>query len=108
MFKDHDKKISKLLSDKENTDWEKVLRHHKIMILRIQHERLIHLIVMIFVGIVMSFSFLATIVSGKSLIIFLDIPLLILFTAYLFHYRFLENTTQKWYKIEDAVTEKIK
>jgi uncharacterized membrane protein len=98
--------IKKTLSDKsENADWKEILKTHKLMIERIQHERLIHLLVTIFVGLVMVLSLLATVISENIILAFLDIPLLILFTAYIFHYRFLENTTQGWYKIEDSIKE---
>lgn len=69
------------------------------MLKTIRHERLIHLLVMIFVGLVMSMSFFTTIVSEKYFLLLLDIPLLMLFVGYLFHYRFLENTAQNWTKI---------
>jgi len=108
MFKDYDKKINKILSDKVETNTDMTQKRHKLMILRIQHERSIHLLVTIFVGVVMAMSFLATIISDELLLLFLDIPLLILFVAYLFHYRFLENLTQKWYLLEDILTNEKK
>lgn len=103
MFKDYDKKINKILSDKVEINTDMTQKRHKLMILRIQHERLIHLLVMIFVGVVMAMCFLATIISDEFLLLLLDIPLLVLFVAYLFHYRFLENLTQKWYLLEDII-----
>jgi hypothetical protein len=105
MFKEYDKKIKEILSEgKEGTDWKSVLADHIEMIVNIQHERLIHLLVTIFVGTVMSLLFLNTIATEKSILLILDIPLLFLFAGYLIHYRFLENTTQKWY----GITEQIK
>ena len=76
------------------------------MISRIQHERLIHLLVTIFVGIAMTLASLLIILTGSSTLLLLDIPLLMLFVGYLFHYRFLENTTQNWYKIEDQIKDR--
>jgi hypothetical protein len=107
MFKNYDLKIKKTLSDKEEgTNWEKVLKYHKLMISRIQHERLIHLLVTIFVGIVFMAAFFITIITKISNLLLLDIPLLALFVGYLFHYRFLENTTQNWYKLEDQIIDR--
>ena len=63
MFKDYDKKINKILSDKVGIDRDRIQKRHKLMILRIQHERSIHLLVTVFVGMVMTMSFLATVVS---------------------------------------------
>jgi hypothetical protein len=108
VFKTYNIKIKKILANGAGSqDWKKTLETHKLMIMRIQHERLIHLLVTIFVGIVMTASFLVTVTTGKIILAILDIPLLALFAGYIFHYRFLENTTQNWYKMEDQIIEKI-
>ncbi len=104
MFKLYDAGIRKVLEDEsKDKNWKEILKTHKLMIKRIQHERLIHLLVTIFVGVVMALSILTTVITEKMLLVYLDVPLLILFTAYIFHYRFLENTTQKWYELEDKI-----
>jgi len=104
MFKTYNSKIKELLSAKTpGTDWKSVLENHKGMISKIQHERLIHLIVTFFVGIIMSASAFITIITQKSDLLIFCIPLLFLFIAYLFHYRFLENTTQSWYILEEKI-----
>ena len=107
MFREYDTHIKKLLLNKNGIDWEKIAEHHQVMILRIQHERLIHLLVTIFVGIIMIVSAFVTIITQNQLFIVFTIPLIGLFGAYLFHYRFLENTTQKWYKIEEEIIANI-
>lgn len=108
MIKSYDFKIQKLLSSKPSgTNWKEVFEVHKYMLKMIRHERLIHLLVTIFVGIVMSMSFFVTILSGKLYILFLDVPLFMLFTGYIFHYRFLENTTQNWYKLTGVIKENM-
>jgi hypothetical protein len=104
MFKTYDAKIKKLLTDNpEGIDWKNISENHQLMIARIQHERLIHLLVTIFVGIGMILTLLTTVATEKIILVLLDIPLLILFTAYIFHYRFLENTTQNWYLLQDKM-----
>lgn len=104
MFTKYDLEIKEILSkNSSETNWKEVLEIHKNMITRIQHERLVHLLVMIFVGIIMSLSFFIIIVTGKPDLLLIAGLLLILFLAYLFHYRFLENTTQNWYKLEDEI-----
>jgi hypothetical protein len=108
MFKKYDLEIKKLLSRKSpDTSWKEILETHKIMLSRIQHERLIHLLVMLFVGIIMSLSFFIIIVTGKPDLLLIAILLLCLFFAYLFHYRFLENTTQNWYELEDEIKKNL-
>ena len=104
MFKKYDEEIIKIISDKSSTnDWKKILEKHRRMISYIQHERLIHIIVTMFVGLVMSIGAFITIIIQKQDPLFFVFSLLILFVVYLFHYRFLENTTQNWYKIEDDI-----
>jgi hypothetical protein len=108
MFKNYDLKVKRILSEKsKGVDWKSVLEYHRLMISRIQHERLIHLLVTVFVGVIMASAFFVTMVTEKSVILFLDVPLLILFVGYLFHYRFLENTTQNWYTLEDKIGEQF-
>ncbi|MCX6730425.1 MAG: hypothetical protein NTZ55_01110 [Candidatus Roizmanbacteria bacterium] len=107
MFKTYDSKIKEILSTHiSNTNWKKVLEHHKEMIAIIQHERLIHLLVTIFVGSVMTTSSFIVIVTKQLELLIIALSLLVLFTAYLFHYRYLENTTQDWYLLEDKIKEK--
>jgi hypothetical protein len=106
MFKNYDAEIRKILEDKDSkADWKKISDRHRLMIARIQHERLIHLLVTIFVGLVVAGAAIITvIVKTNSLLIFI-IPLTLLFIGYLLHYRFLENTTQNWYLFEDKIKE---
>jgi len=108
MFKIYDEKIKKILSDKVlNTDWKEILKHHQRMISLIQHERLIHLLVTIFVGLIMSIGAFITIIIQASTLLIFEVSLFALFVAYLFHYRFLENTTQNWYKIEEEISSRL-
>ena len=108
MFKDYNTKIVKIMDiGALETNWESVLENHKAMISLIQHERIIHLLITIFVGISMLLTCLTTIITGIPILVILDLPLIALFTAYTFHYRFLENTTQNWYKITESLREKI-
>ena len=109
MFKTYDKEIKRILAEKDiKVDWKKILGQHRRMTERIQHERLIHLLVTMFVGTVMSMGAFMTIIFQNAMLAILTILLLILFTAYLFHYRFLENTTQSWYKIEERLVSQLR
>jgi hypothetical protein len=109
MFKTYDSQIKKLLSEKNSKiNWKNVLENHKSMIAKIQHERLIHLLVTIFVGTIMSASAFITIITKQPDLIIFFIPLTFLFIGYLFHYRFLENTTQNWYLLEEEIKKNFK
>ena len=108
MFKDYDDQIKKALSSEEKReDWKEILEEHKAKVTQIQHERLIHLLVTMTVCIAMVLCVLTTIITSKASLLYLDFPLIALFTAYILHYRFLENTTQSWYKLTDRIKEKI-
>jgi len=104
MFKKYDMEIKEILSKKDSAiDWKNVLENHKEMIEKIQHERLIHLLVTIFVGSIMTISSFIVITTKQPELLIISFPLLFLFLAYLFHYRFLENTTQDWYLLEEQI-----
>ena len=108
MFEEYDKKINKLLFGKYGgTNWNEILSDHKEKIKQIQHERLIHLLVTIFVGGSMLLTSLASIISPSTYLMYICLPLILLFLAYIFHYYRLENMTQSWYKLEDKIKELI-
>ncbi len=66
-----------------------------------QHERLIHLIITLFVGL-MAFIFLICFLNFNELGFLLVFLLtLILFLFYILHYYFLENSIQKLYTLYD-------
>lgn len=62
-----------------------------------QHERLVHLIVTFFVGVVMSVFFVGFLLTQNILVFILFCLLLCLFTPYIFYYYYLENNVQKLY-----------
>ena len=108
MYISYQKELEIKLKKEKETDWIKVLEKHREMIAMIQHERLVHLLVTIFTGLVMTAVFLVLIVSEKTYLLLLGMPLLFLFIGYLLHYRFLENTTQKWYLYTKEIENNIK
>ena len=75
----------------------------------IQHERLIHLIVTVFVSFVE--LFILDLVLLHSDLGLMPPVLLLLFAVllgfYFTHYFFLENTVQRWYKIADGMREAL-
>ena len=94
-------------------EYEKRLREHpptqadlselRRPIAYLQHERLLHLLVMLTVGLATLVTYLFSLLTEQW---FLTVPALmlsILFVAYLFYYRKLENTVQSWYKSEERI-----
>ena len=71
-----------------------------------QHERLIHLIVPVFVGICAVLFFLAMMCFEQIILIAIFIILLLLFIPYIFHYYFLENSIQKLYLLYKDIKNK--
>ena len=84
------KYIDELLQ-KDNLDWDEVIREHLIQVSFFQHERLIHLIVTV------TFAILEVIVIGLCVTAFslglglLALAILVLLIPYIRHYYILEN-----------------
>ena len=85
----------------ETTIWQ-----HEQMIRWIQHERLIHLIVMALTIISMFFCLILSLIAHGSLAVvfsLLALVLLVLSMFYIKHYFFLENHVQKWYLVMEEM-----
>lgn len=99
------KYIDELLQ-KEDVDWEKLIKEHLIQISFFQHERLIHLIVTV------TFALLEVIAVALCVLAFspgvgiLAIAILVLLIPYIRHYYILENEVQKMYFQYDKMVEK--
>ena len=95
---------------KQITDYLKYLENNKVdkkeLIVKIsfyQHERLIHLIVTCLVAIsAILFTFMGLLLNNYLLLI-VSIILFILFTFYILHYYFLENSIQNMYLYYDKI-----
>ena len=83
----------------------KILIWHEKKLAWLQHERLVHLLVLIMTVIIELFAigimFFATWTYPVSMIVMYGI--LVLLGFYFRHYFFLENRVQHWYKIADAL-----
>lgn len=73
-----------------------------------QHERFVHLLVTVFVGISCILFLLGTLQFGLFGLLILFIITLLLFIPYIFHYYYLENGTQKLYDLYFEIEKKIK
>jgi len=89
----------------EGFDWAGLARFHRTQIGYMQHERLIHLLVMLFFGLCALVTLLAMIVNPRTPITVL--VLLVLFLAllvpYIAHYYKLENGVQRWYHLANEI-----
>ena len=80
-----------------------LLAYHDKQIQWMQHERLIHLIVMLFVCLFFLLSFGFTIAKLSLPYIILSALLMILSVAYIIHYYRLENGVQRWYSLSNQI-----
>jgi len=83
---------------RDNFD-DNFLSYHLKQINFLQHERLVHLIVMLFVIFAALLFFSLFLLLNNILFLVLFIILLILTIFYVFHYFKLENTVIEWYFI---------
>jgi hypothetical protein len=107
-MKKHENYVQDMLA--KNSDEEKLrelLVYHDKQIQWMQHERLVHLIVMLFICFftLLIFGFAVIRTSLPSIILF--VILLILSVAYIIHYYRLENGVQKWYLISNQIKQKF-
>lgn len=80
-----------------------LLAYHDKQILWMQHERLAHLITMLFVCLFFLLAFGYASTSWNLSFIILTALLLILSIAYIIHYYRLENSVQRWYDLSNRI-----
>lgn len=107
----HQKQVETFLSeDHTQAETEQELKYHLRKISFLQHERLVHLIVVFFTIVITLFAFGILLfipeTAAASGPIFAGF--LILLFCYLMHYFFLENTVQHWYRLYEQLLEKMK
>jgi len=87
----------------EDTNWDNVIAEHLIQVQFFQHERFVHLIVMVLVALATIMDFIAMVISFHLSFVVLAIPLMILLFPYINHYYLLENSVQNMYKQMDLM-----
>lgn len=92
-IKEHEQRLKKTSFD------EDFLSYHLQQIQFLQHERVVHLIVMLFVMFCFLLFLLLYIFYGGMLILAVFLLCLLLTIFYVFHYFKLENTVIDWYFI---------
>lgn len=101
--REHEAAVDDAIS--HNTVSEELISIHKEKMLILQHERLVHLIVTVMVVIVELF-FTGLVLVHPDLGVLpavIVLALAVLLGFYFYHYFFLENTVQRWYKLADAL-----
>ena len=93
--------------EKDNCDWEALAREHLVKVQFFQHERLVHLIVMVLFALMTLGTLIAFVVTESVGLLVLTVLFAGLLIPYIRHYYFLENQTQELYKDYDKICEKI-
>ncbi len=115
-IKSYEQFIKKELKrDLSPSEREKLAKYHKEMVENFQHERLVHLLIMLFfisvslalIWILLDFMFTTYEISLET-ILFTALTLLVsgLSVAYVRHYYFLENHIQKLYDVSSSLYKK--
>ncbi|HAS78286.1 MAG TPA: hypothetical protein DCS38_00805, partial [Ruminococcus sp.] len=92
--------IEKYLENPDPETIENIRKEHLVQIQFIQHERLIHWLVTMFVGILLFICIAVLVISPESSVMLpLVLLFLILVIPYLLYYYYIENITQKLYTL---------
>ena len=92
---------------KNNQDPETAYEYAKVQIAWLSHERLVHLLVTLFISFVLILAALGFLLLQNPLFGVMAILLMILVLFYLFHYYQLENGVQRLYKIASQIHARI-
>jgi protein-S-isoprenylcysteine O-methyltransferase Ste14 len=107
-MKKHENHVKEMLEKKlDEKELREILAYHDKQIQWMQHERLVHLIVMLFVCLFTLLSFGLSIIRTSTPSIILSVLLLVLSVAYIIHYFRLENGVQKWYMISNQIKQRL-
>lgn len=99
--------IEKVL-EKSSVDWEKIIAEHLVKIQFFQHERIVHLLVTMLFALMTLGSMIGFVITSNVGLCALTGLFILLLIPYIRHYYFLENQTQRLYKIYDKLLEKTK
>ena len=107
-MKRHEAFVRRVLVEADaGTNWGELRDFHQVQIARMQHERLIHLIVTMFCATFLLLAIGYTSARPTIAGALLAGLLLILVAAYLVHYFRLENGVQRWYHLANRIDAKL-
>ena len=103
-MKRHEQYVLSLLESSPTREMlAELLEYHDKQILWMQHERLVHLITMMFVCLFFLLAFGFSMIHFSVPYLLLAALLLILTIAYIIHYYRLENNVQRWYDLSNHI-----
>ena len=104
--REHEARVTAAVETGEAT--QELLEEHLRMIAWVQHERLVHLIVTVMVVLCELFTVDLVLLHPELGIVpaVIMLGLAVLLGFYFWHYFFLENTVQRWYRIAEEMQER--
>jgi len=100
----YERHLKDILASKEKTiDWDHEAAIYIRKVAEFQHERLIHLIVTMTVGICLCMSYFFLMMIQRIELLVIPVMLTALFIPYIFHYYKLENGIQRLYLLGDKL-----
>ncbi len=104
--REHEARVTAAVAAGEATP--ELLEEHLRMIAWVQHERLVHLIVTVMVVLCELFTVDLVLLHPELGIVpaVIMLGLAVLLGFYFWHYFFLENTVQRWYRIAEVMRER--
>ncbi len=107
---EHEAAVIAVLSTKEPAEGQldQLLREHDLKLAWFQHERLVHLLIMILSILLFLIMFCLLLILDIPLLFVLVLLLGVLSAAYIFHYFQLENTVQRGYLLRDKISQRIR
>ncbi len=107
-MKRHETFVRRVLAeDAADAKWAELSEWHETQIRRMQHERLIHLVVTMFCATFLLLAIGYTSARPSIAGALLAGLLLILVAAYLVHYFRLENGVQRWYHLANRIDARL-
>lgn len=107
-MKAHEAEVRERLGQEPaKADWPALRTRHAQMMGRMQHERLIHLLVTLAFAVFLLVVIAMVLASPSWALYALLLLILALLVPYVSHYFFLENTVQRWYELADEIEGKI-
>jgi len=103
-MKKHERYVREMLAkNPQQAALQELLEYHDKQIQWMQHERIVHLITMLFVCLFTLLSLGFAVLRPALPGIALGALLMILTVAYIIHYYRLENGVQRWYALADEI-----
>lgn len=103
-MKVYEKFLTDFLSSPDPEQIGRIRRETLTQIGFMQHERFVHFLVCILVGLAFFIALGIALYFGRAALYLLALILLGLLVPYLWHYYFLENTTQRIYVLYNALS----